>query len=590
MKNLTLIIATLLLIQITATSQSLLPGAEPTQGGQACLPEGITFNTQVEIDNFQKNYPNCTEIEGDVIIDGWFPSAKITNLNGLSVLINIGGNFSIMFNDSLTSLTGLENLVSIGDDLVIRNNNALGSLTGLENLNLASIGNVYIHDNDSLTFCEVQNICSWLSSPNGSVNIYSNADGCNNPSEIATACGYILPCLPFGNYHLVSQSEIDNFENNYPGCTEIEGNIEIKGADIINLQGLNSITNIAGNFSLYSNEILTELTGLENLESIGGNLELGISPSLDVYLYNPYLNSLEGLKNLSSIGGNLSLTFNLSLTDLSGLEGLTSILGNLSMFHNPLLTNISALSNMTALGGDLRLIHHPALTSLTGMEWLTSTFGDVYIAGNDALTNLSGLDNLTSVGGKLSIEGNSDINSLSALQNLTSIGGYFVIKNLDSLTNLTGLDNIDSIGGRLLIYNNETLSFCEVQSICNYLASPNANSTIHDNAPGCNSRQEVLDSCDFSSITDYGLIQAITVHPNPFSSSTNIDYKLNKTANISMTIYNHLGKQVELIEQHQSQGMQQVVWNADEQPAGVYFCVLETEYGSQTMKMIKMKN
>ena len=31
---------------------------------QGCLPEGITFTTQEQIDNFQINYPGCTEIEG----------------------------------------------------------------------------------------------------------------------------------------------------------------------------------------------------------------------------------------------------------------------------------------------------------------------------------------------------------------------------------------------------------------------------------------------------------------------------------------------------------------------------------------------
>jgi hypothetical protein len=37
---------------------------------QGCLPEGITFTTQEQIDNFQANYPGCTEIEGDVNING----------------------------------------------------------------------------------------------------------------------------------------------------------------------------------------------------------------------------------------------------------------------------------------------------------------------------------------------------------------------------------------------------------------------------------------------------------------------------------------------------------------------------------------
>jgi len=40
---------------------------------QPCLPEGIMFYSQEQIDNFQTNYPGCTEIEGDVIIEGnWY--------------------------------------------------------------------------------------------------------------------------------------------------------------------------------------------------------------------------------------------------------------------------------------------------------------------------------------------------------------------------------------------------------------------------------------------------------------------------------------------------------------------------------------
>ena len=32
--------------------------------GQGCLPEGIAFTTQEQIDNFQTDYPGCTEIFG----------------------------------------------------------------------------------------------------------------------------------------------------------------------------------------------------------------------------------------------------------------------------------------------------------------------------------------------------------------------------------------------------------------------------------------------------------------------------------------------------------------------------------------------
>ena len=51
---------------------------------QPCLPNGIEFNTQAQIDSFQINHPNCTEIEGGVsisgndIVDGKCPSCGHT--------------------------------------------------------------------------------------------------------------------------------------------------------------------------------------------------------------------------------------------------------------------------------------------------------------------------------------------------------------------------------------------------------------------------------------------------------------------------------------------------------------------------------
>lgn len=39
---------------------------------QSCLPDGIYFGDQEQIVNFQTNYLNCTEIEGDMTItDFW---------------------------------------------------------------------------------------------------------------------------------------------------------------------------------------------------------------------------------------------------------------------------------------------------------------------------------------------------------------------------------------------------------------------------------------------------------------------------------------------------------------------------------------
>jgi len=78
-------------------------------------------------------------------------------------------------------------------------------------------------------------------------------------------------------------------------------------------------------------------------------------------------------------------------------------------------------------------------------------------------------------------------------------------------------------------------------------------------------------------------------YPNPFSTSTTIEYELKHTAHVQIFIYNYLGEQIKVIERKHSAGKHQIAWNAEGLPAGIYFCVLKTESGMQTMKMIKLK-
>ena len=86
---------------------------------QGCLPDGITFTTQTQIDSFHSNYPDCTNIEGDIFLGIIGQSSDITNLDGLSVLTSIGGNLVFRVNYFLTNITGLANLTSIGGNLII---------------------------------------------------------------------------------------------------------------------------------------------------------------------------------------------------------------------------------------------------------------------------------------------------------------------------------------------------------------------------------------------------------------------------------------------------------------------------------------
>jgi len=69
---------------------------------QPCLPEGITFTTQEQIDNFHTDYPSCNVIEGNVKIMG----DDITNLNGLLGLKRVEGYLKLDEPEALGGLSG----------------------------------------------------------------------------------------------------------------------------------------------------------------------------------------------------------------------------------------------------------------------------------------------------------------------------------------------------------------------------------------------------------------------------------------------------------------------------------------------------
>ncbi len=103
----------------------------------------LELTTQAEIDNF-----NYTSITGDLTIDEATLS-NITNLNGLSELTSIGGEFIIYVNRALTNIDGLSSLSSVGESTSIYNNDALPNIDGLINLNFIG-GFLSISDNEDL--------------------------------------------------------------------------------------------------------------------------------------------------------------------------------------------------------------------------------------------------------------------------------------------------------------------------------------------------------------------------------------------------------------------------------------------------------
>ncbi len=79
-------------------------------------------------------------------------------------------------------------------------------------------------------------------------------------------------------------------------------------------------------------------------------------------------------------------------------------------------------------------------------------------------------------------------------------------------------------------------------------------------------------------------------HPNPFNPSTNIKYALPTNAFVNLTVYNVLGKTVTtLVNEEKPAGNYQIIFDASENPSGVYFYRLKTNDFLTTKKMMLLK-
>jgi len=86
---------------------------------------------------------------------------------------------------------------------------------------------------------------------------------------------------------------------------------------------------------------------------------------------------------------------------------------------------------------------------------------------------------------------------------------------------------------------------------------------------------------------DYQVLQN---YPNPFNSSTKISYELSQTGEISIDIFDILGRRVEtLINQAQPAGKYNLIWDASGLPSGIYFARLQSTDQRHAQKMLLLK-
>ncbi|MBK8503759.1 MAG: T9SS type A sorting domain-containing protein [Saprospiraceae bacterium] len=286
--------------------------------GQTCLPDGITFHSQAQLDNFSVQFPGCHEIIGYVLIEEAH-STPISSLEGLAQVTRIGQYLEIRNNANLLNLNGLENLKAIGGRMTLAANRSLLNITALDKVEFVG-ESVRISSNPSLAFFNAL----------GKMKVIRGDFSISDNTTLS---------------HLQGLNDL----------IEIDGSILINGnAALSSMQGLNGLRKVSGNLLLRDNLSLKDMSGLSNLREVLADFIIDNNRSLI---------TLIGLDALSIVGGYLQIVNNESLQNVKGLDALQSIVGLLQIYNNPVLESLGGLDSIDPRSMDnLAIIDCPTLS------------------------------------------------------------------------------------------------------------------------------------------------------------------------------------------------------------------------------------
>lgn len=177
-----------------------------------CPAGTLTLSTQDEVDDFVLTYPNCTQLLGNLVIEG----NTINNFKGLGGITEIAGSLRVR-DTQILNFMGLESLETIGGEFDVNDNSALIDLSGLDLL--ASVRRFFVYSNSNLKSLDGIDALAVLEEPE---NIFIT----NNSSLISiNALSSVTSCP--GCFVVISAN---------PNLTNLEGLENIPASDFNFLQ------------------------------------------------------------------------------------------------------------------------------------------------------------------------------------------------------------------------------------------------------------------------------------------------------------------------------------------------------------------
>jgi len=514
----------------------------------AQCPDGnVEFITQTQLDEFLIEYPDCSQIDGDLTLNSGF-SDQITDLTPLSGITTVSGSLHIRkldYYDSeleetvSTLLNGLENIISVGN-LYIGKPMSIpgapflyGSIAPLSNI-AGEVGEFWIVDaqfNQPLPdFPQISSIDYLRFSSVSGIEVTPIFSGLTTIRDFTIIQGGstlddLLSVIVIPE-NLVGVSPDNNPESDQAG-------IIVSGSNIQSVMGGASLINVDGQISISNVPLLEDLSGFDMVQNVG-SIEMNVCRAgalnsflnlqqagyISVELHAPLCDNFAGNTVSIRFGQNAESLNVTGSTLLSGLkvhiDGIEVIefTGNYTSLSKLEISSIGAstitgFETLTEISGseDANLIlNSPQLEQLPDFENLNFIEGALVLIPYSGtfgwlLTDLAGLENLSHLGALYigpapPMPVYHNLQTLNGLSGLVELPGNIVLRNLPMLADIEALGTTVNFGGMLSLHYLPAMENCGLSpTICHLSSSGEGLSVMGNNGAGCTDVNEIANSC-----------------------------------------------------------------------------------------------
>ena len=239
---------------------------------ETCFSEDLILFNQEVATNFSANYPDCTVILGDVVLQGNVNFLGMEQLVEIQGTIRCGGDGEC--NGIHDDFLGLENVTSIGGISLEEHVFSFDGLTSLEWVT----GSLLLDECTIADFSALANLIEIgvdfrmtetnFASFNGMQNLASVGQDFKVSENALLLTSLYLESLVSvgGSFELSECDVIDGFEG-FDGLTSVGGDFIIDDCPLVtSLDGFANIPSIAGVLKIRSNENLVDISGIANFD------------------------------------------------------------------------------------------------------------------------------------------------------------------------------------------------------------------------------------------------------------------------------------------------------------------------------------